>query len=450
LVRILVVAIGCAILFSASFFSAQRQPAVVKIANGMLGETWYRIQLSSDHVGFMYNNAFTDYFGRWHFTTTTHFQLQDNAPTTITKHLVFDAQPPYPLLQASYNNRQDERHYNTEVEQSSTGYIAHLDRTGTGNKVELDWQFDLATFVSFEHWLATTRPQANAEQVVKSPDFERLRITQRSYRVVAANEQGYLVETNAPLAATQTQLDHQFRPIRLNMAGIFDVTATDEADAISLKQLNRKTNYLFTVDQRLDDHTTLAGLHLRLHSAPEFDLPDELRLSANPIVTKGNGTEHSGEEMRYPITHPSIQTLVQKSFTSAQKESRIAQLVHATNQQLRYAEDKPAGSVLLALNRGQGECTDYADLFTTLARAAGYPARNIYGLAYKDGPTPAFMFHAWNEVYSDGRWQAVDPTWNQTTVDATHIPLTDEQAAIMMLANNTSEVSFSVLGTQYF
>ena len=422
-----------------------------KIANGMLGETWYRIQLSADHVGFMYNRAFTDTLGRWHFTTTTHFQLQDNAPNTISKHLVFDAHPPYPLLQASYKNRQDDRQYTTEVEQSDKGYVARLDRTGTGNQVELDWQFDLATFVGFEHWLATTQPQANAEQVVKSPDFERLRITQRSYRVVEANEQGYLVETNAPFSATQTQLDQQFRPIRLNMAGIFDVTATNEADAIALKQLKVKTNYLFTVDQRLNDHTALAGLHLRLHSAPEFDLPEELHLSANPVVTNGDGGEHTGEEMRYPITHPSIQTLVQQSLANPAKAgSKIAQLVETANQQLRYAEDNPAGSVLAALKKGQGECTDYADLFTTLARAAGYPARNIYGLAYKDGPTPAFMFHAWNEVYTEGRWQAVDPTWNQTTVDATHIPLTDAQAAIMMLANNTSEVSFSVLGTQYF
>ena len=60
------------------------------------------------------------------------------------------------------------------------------------------------------------------------------------------------------------------------------------------------------------------------------------------------------------------------------------------------------------------------------------------------------MFHAWNEIYTDGQWQAVDPTWNQTTVDATHIPLSDTQAAMMMLANNTGEISFSVLATEYF
>ncbi len=50
----------------------------------------------------------------------------------------------------------------------------------------------------------------------------------------------------------------------------------------------------------------------------------------------------------------------------------------------------------------------------------------------------------------DGVWQAVDPTWNQTTVDATHIPLSDAQAALMMLANNTGSISFSVLETAYF
>lgn len=447
--RVFVVIVGTVVLLSAILLLASQQPLSARIAAGMAGENWYRIQLSTEHVGYMYNNAYTDHLGQQHFVSTTHFQLQDDAPTTISKHLMFAAQPPYALLQARYANRTANNRLDTLVTKQGDGYVAQIDRDHQRNEVPLTWQYDLPTFLGFERWLALASPGAAEEHITKTLDFERLRITQRGYRVVESNNEGYLVETNAPFAATQTQLDRQFRPTRLTMAGIFDVISTDEADAIALKQLRRKTSHLFAVDQRLNDHTSLSRLHLRLNSASTFDLPDELRLSYNPVVSNGDGDEHSGEELRFPITHPKIQRLVQKSL-AAGDVSPVERLVNTTNQQLRYAENEPAGSVLTALAEGQGECTDYADLFTTLARAAGFPARNVYGLAYKDGAEPAFMFHAWNEIYADGQWQAVDPTWNQTTVDATHIPLSDTQAALMMLANNTGDVSFSVLGTEYF
>ena len=33
----------------------------------------------------------------------------------------------------------------------------------------------------------------------------------------------------------------------------------------------------------------------------------------------------------------------------------------------------------------------------------------------------AFSPHAWNEVVVNGQWIPVDPTWGQTTIDATHL-----------------------------
>jgi len=449
LIRGLVIFLGCAIFCITSITLQQQRPAAYRIATNLSGESWYSVKLSADHVGYMYNDTFQDYRGRWHFVTTTHFQLQENAPNTIVKHLTFAARAPFPLEHAIYSNRSPGQRLTTEVVAHDGGYSAHLARQQHNNTVELDWQFDLQQFLEFEQWLATASPDKAAERTAVSPDFERLRISQRTYRIVERNELGYVVETDGLFAATRTQLDERFKPVQLLMAGIFEVTATNEADAISLKVLRRKTNYLFEVDQRLDDHTSLAGLHLRLHGANQLDLPQDFKLRHNPVTSNGNGEEHVGEELRFPITHPSIQTLVQESLAEDAAQN-VAHLVASANEQLRYAENQPAGSVLSALADGRGECTDFADLLTTMARAAGYPARNIYGLAYKDGPRPAFMFHAWNEIYADGRWQAVDPTWNQTRVDATHIPLSERHAALMMLANNTGEVGFSVVSAEYF
>ena len=43
------------------------------------------------------------------------------------------------------------------------------------------------------------------------------------------------------------------------------------------------------------------------------------------------------------------------------------------------------------------------------------------GLAYMGDQFQAFGGHAWAEVVLDGKWVPVDPTWNETKLDASHI-----------------------------
>jgi transglutaminase-like putative cysteine protease len=64
-------------------------------------------------------------------------------------------------------------------------------------------------------------------------------------------------------------------------------------------------------------------------------------------------------------------------------------------------------------------------LFVALARAAGLPAREVGGVAYVGGDEPAFGWHAWAEIHDGSQWVAVDPTWGEVYVDATHIKFTE-------------------------
>jgi transglutaminase-like putative cysteine protease len=71
---------------------------------------------------------------------------------------------------------------------------------------------------------------------------------------------------------------------------------------------------------------------------------------------------------------------------------------------------------LSALNKGSGDCTDYADLTIALSRAAGIPARFLEGITYsKDGfYEEAQTKHDWLEVYLPGAgWVPMDPTWGE-------------------------------------
>lgn len=77
---------------------------------------------------------------------------------------------------------------------------------------------------------------------------------------------------------------------------------------------------------------------------------------------------------------------------------------------------------LEVLENLEGDCTEHSVLFVGLARAAGIPAREVAGLVYVDAPEPGFYFHQWAKVWV-GEWVDMDPTFDQVTVDATHIKL---------------------------
>ncbi len=61
------------------------------------------------------------------------------------------------------------------------------------------------------------------------------------------------------------------------------------------------------------------------------------------------------------------------------------------------------------LEKKTGTCRDYSFVVAALARAAGLPARVIYGKVF-DSDAKVWYDHAWNEVYADGRWIVLDAT----------------------------------------
>ncbi len=66
-------------------------------------------------------------------------------------------------------------------------------------------------------------------------------------------------------------------------------------------------------------------------------------------------------------------------------------------------------------------CSEFSDLFITLARAANIPSREIEGYAYSNDPQlkpgGRQILHAWPEYWDFARrmWIQVDPTWGNTT-----------------------------------
>lgn len=81
------------------------------------------------------------------------------------------------------------------------------------------------------------------------------------------------------------------------------------------------------------------------------------------------------------------------------------------------------GAVGVIENKSSAICMEFTDLFVTLARASGIPAREVNGYAYSENPDieplslVVDVLHSWPEYWNpaSSEWVMVDPTWANTT-----------------------------------
>ena len=220
------------------------------------------------------------------------------------------------------------------------------------------------------------------------------------------------------------------------------------------------SNYSIPLDRRLEAAENIARLDMSFTSqhnlrqiwpqAKRRQNDWHVSFFANPTSAQNDPQQAVAETLTFPISHPEVERLANQMPVSNKAERRLAELVSFVHGYLEYRPDTPPTSVLETIEKRIGECTEFADLLTTLARAMGMPAITVIGLAYADGVEPALAFHAWNEVAVDGVWQAVDPTWNQIRVDATHIPLPANQAALLRMMQGWNRIRFTVDDVHYF
>lgn len=101
-------------------------------------------------------------------------------------------------------------------------------------------------------------------------------------------------------------------------------------------------------------------------------------------------------------------------------------------------------TALDALNERRGECQSHTFLYTAIARAAGIPTKVVNGLVYSP-QYKGFLYHAWAEVYV-GEWRALDPTFGQDNVDATHIKLTvGQQEGVLKMMEFIGKINIELI-----
>ncbi|MFA5506539.1 MAG: transglutaminase-like domain-containing protein [Vulcanimicrobiota bacterium] len=126
---------------------------------------------------------------------------------------------------------------------------------------------------------------------------------------------------------------------------------------------------------------------------------------------------------------PEIKQLLDSlELADLSERQAVEKLTRWVYSNLEKVSNVNAGTSLSVLKNRAGDCTEHTLLLTTLLRAAGLPAREISGLVYTNDALQVFGYHAWVEVYLDGGWLAVDPTFGQVPADASHLLLSREDS----------------------
>jgi transglutaminase-like putative cysteine protease len=475
--RLTAAAAFCTLLALLAGWLALGAAPEVQRAHALTGERWYSLKLEGQHLGYWFTRTYTNQHGQWTFESKQRSALNPTDPVTTSNRRVFAALPPHNLIEAEYQLRRKDWSQSTHIRQTANGYEAvlqqgHAEKTSTPTM--LDWRYRLSDYLEYETWLYTDRPAVGSARTIATLDFSRLEIVHRKLAITSHNATGYKVENPAPFAPTTIQLDAAYAPTAVRMAGLFDLTLSTKAEALAPRSALQSASYYISLNKPLADHTRLERVELAVDASvpvnrmwPESRLRDgewRMTLRANPLSSQSR--EVYRETLGFPTRNPRIVQLAARALSgvnrlsgvnslssvngAANESDKVRALVTFVHNFLIYEPGKPAQPVLALLDDPVGDCTEFADLFTTLARSVGIATRTVFGLAYSSTGQPAFAFHAWNEVRIDNDWQAVDPTWNQVRVDATHLLLPTSEAAALHLLTGAVDVSFRVVEAHYF
>ena len=489
-----------------------RHPAVAA-AERLFGERWYAVVFQRTPIGHYRARSGRTAAGDFEFHTTLRFRLRDGGETRMEDRFLFRRHAPHELLRASHlvdgpggvrrevviengiaSVEEAGAQWQTPLrEMAGPGSCARpaTDAAGPGEAAcPSARKLTLAQYLAVETWLAAGVAVPGAGRRARAVDFDHLALVAQHWRVVDVDERGVeLAKANAsgipgrgraiPQGVlgsdptTHIVLDARFVPVRMEVGGLFVLQrVADEA----LARLWQRGAPLFAdhtpgapLDRPIRDPAALRRLVVAVEGevtadtewlrrleveSPAADAPLMLSVLADPRRPANPAEAESAKAAtsNFPVRDPELRALAAGAIGDARQENAKADaLVRFVHGFLRYEDSATPRSVFETMRVRRGDCTEFADLYTTLVRAAGLPARTVVGLAYRPSATTGdpgeFALHAWNEVAVDGHWRGVDPTWGQTRLDATHIPIQPDD--VLAAASALPQLAFRVVETAY-
>ncbi|MFZ5366372.1 MAG: transglutaminase-like domain-containing protein [Patescibacteria group bacterium] len=174
------------------------------------------------------------------------------------------------------------------------------------------------------------------------------------------------------------------------------------------------------------DGNWLAIFKLKPKEELEIQVEGQVKIFANPTLkveeTEDNLESFLEEKNYWEINDPEISNLGKKLKTPKAIHEYIVKTLDYDFSRARIGA-KRLGAKLALDNPQRAICTEYTDLFIALARAAGFPSRELNGFAYTTNPylrplsLAQDVLHSWPEYWDEAKktWIQIDPTWQDTT-----------------------------------
>lgn len=422
-----------------SWWLARDRPAALTVVNAMVGESHYRVDFRDEVIGMLRTNTEVTRRG---IVLVSRFSVQmpGSAAIEVDERLEFAPTPPFALRRATQTSADT----SVELRATATGFEV---ATGAGAEPRnIDLSYTLADHLALEIWLRFDAPAVGREIVTTALDFDRLAAEPKRYVVVERgdNSSGYVVRSAEVLEDKIVQLDRNLVAEAFSIAGIITLTRSDASQTVEHRTLTRAPALRVAIPAPIDQPQAVQRLDILVDAATARAFAQSTNARVSVTEQSGrwllriNASEtpplHDQEiddalaaTLALPVGHSQIVTLAARIDGEQNDELLVRALLRAVHEYFEYDEHTRTVDLTTALLARRGDCTEFADLFTTLARTLGLPARSIVGLVYDDVAGPGFYLHAWSEVAIAGVWVAVDPTTGQMPVDATHIafPSTD-------------------------
>lgn len=316
---------------------------------------------------------------------------------------------------------------------------------------------NLLDSIAFDEWLQGERKTGDRTQTFMA-DFEEVDIDViEEYKyvgqrdVVFRDEEMTVIdlEVNVMGGEGRMTLSSDGDLIEGMMGGLIRLVAEDES---TVKNMSGDLVDLFEaasirLDKDLGDPELVTRLVLEIEGHGDFKFPNSPR---QQVTKNDDGSLHieltrdrhldqaaplsDAERKKYLESTPSLlcdhptiveraKRIIRDETDSMVKAERIMRWVYRN---LDAAAAANATTSIQVLDQRAGDCTEHSLLCVAFARAVGIPAREVSGVMYGGEGTNLFAWHAWVEIHNGEEWIAIDPTWNQMKVDATHLTFSTE------------------------
>ena len=426
-----------------------------EIADRLAGERWYAVTFRHTPIGHYRTHSGRTTDGDFEFQTVLRFKLEAGGETRIEERLVFDQWPPHRLLsaeQTASTGASDPRRVTI-----TDGQAVVVDANNT-HRVEVGSDLELGDYIAIENWLANATPMLGDKRTARSIDFDTLSIITDQWRVVSTVGGAIEVVKESAPSAARIRIGSDLTPEHMVSGGLIQMHRADEYTA----RVWARMPPIFAAHQSVPVEGTInnpkALRRLTVEVEHELGAPIHWPNSrgSHTLVAQADVRRiaHADEiavakrtTVSFPAADPEIRRLARRAVAGLEDPTEMADsLTLFVHDHLRYDFTATGRTVHDTVRDRSGDCTEFADLYTTLARAVGIPSRTVVGLAYQQRMN-RFALHAWNEVAIDGHWRGVDPTWGQTRLDATHFALPTDNALAVIA--DLPHLSFRVVETQY-